>query len=183
MSVSRTTLTLDPWQCITQYITQYFDVPKPTGNLHDAIASYNGEVNKACLAAAVGYEKRACTMSNPTLWCGFTTAALSDVLSNYSTYACLRGRVVLDGRELNHVHPVYQLCRCLGETRPGRARVAQDGHGSRRLLPGGACSDLDRDDSAGCDSIRHRRVGNDKRQRRARPTSSVAAALLGPLPR
>jgi hypothetical protein len=86
MSVSRTTLTPDPWQCITENITQYFDVPKPSGDLHDAIASYNGEVNKACLATAVGYEKRACTISNPTLWCGITAPAPLDVISSYSAY-------------------------------------------------------------------------------------------------
>ncbi|KAK4040101.1 hypothetical protein C8A01DRAFT_35882 [Parachaetomium inaequale] len=86
MSVSRSTLTPDPWQCITENITQYFDVPKPTGNVFDAIASYNNEVNKECLATAVGYEKRSCTMSSPTSWCGFTTAAPADVLSSYSTY-------------------------------------------------------------------------------------------------
>ena len=86
MSVSRSTLMPDPWQCVTENITQYFDVPRPTGNVLDAIASYNSEVNKECLATAVGYEKRACTMSSPTSWCGFTTAAPVDVLSSYSTY-------------------------------------------------------------------------------------------------
>jgi hypothetical protein len=86
MTVPRTTLKEDPWQCITENITQYFDVPTPTGNVFDAIASYNNEVNKVCLATAVGYEKRSCTMSSPTSWCGFTTAAPDDVLSSYSTY-------------------------------------------------------------------------------------------------
>jgi hypothetical protein len=79
MTVPRTTLKEDPWQCITENITQYFDVPTPTGNVFDAIASYNNEVNKVCLATAVGYEKRSCTMSSPTSWCGFTY--VSEVVS------------------------------------------------------------------------------------------------------
>ncbi len=86
LSRTRTTLTPDPWQCITENITQYFDVPQPTGNVVDAIGSYAGEVNKECLATAVGYERLSCVITDPKLWCGFTTAAPADVLSSYSTY-------------------------------------------------------------------------------------------------
>ncbi|KAK3303762.1 uncharacterized protein B0T15DRAFT_496293 [Chaetomium strumarium] len=87
VSLPRRTLTPDPWQCVTENITQYFDVPKPTGNVLDAINSYAAEVNKACLVTAVGYQQRSCTMSDIKLWCGFTTAAPADVLSSYSSYA------------------------------------------------------------------------------------------------
>ena len=85
-SRTRTTLTPDPWECITENITQYFDVPQPTGNVIDAIGSYAGEVNKECLATAEGYERLSCVITDPKLWCGFTTAAPADILSSYSTY-------------------------------------------------------------------------------------------------
>ncbi|KAH8901474.1 hypothetical protein GQ53DRAFT_835252 [Thozetella sp. PMI_491] len=76
----------DPWQCITENITQYFDVPLPTGNVLDGINSYGDEVAKPCRATATGLDKLSCTVSDPKSWCGFTTAAPADVLSSYSTY-------------------------------------------------------------------------------------------------
>lgn len=35
-----TDITRDPWQCATENITHYFDVPKPTGELLDALVDY-----------------------------------------------------------------------------------------------------------------------------------------------
>jgi hypothetical protein len=88
------TLTPDPWQCITENITQYFDVPKPTGTLFDAIDSYGFDVAAPCRPTATGRDMLSCTVSDPKSWCSFTTAAPADVLSGYSaTYLS----VILDG--------------------------------------------------------------------------------------
>jgi hypothetical protein len=88
------TLTPDPWQCITENITQYFDVPKPTGTPFDAIDSYDFDVAARCRATATGRDMLSCTVSDPKSWCSFTTAAPADVLSGYSaTYLS----VILDG--------------------------------------------------------------------------------------
>ncbi len=62
----------DPWQCVTENITQYFDPPQPSANVLDAINSY-GDV-------------LACTVTDPKSWCGFTTAAPSSILTAYSTW-------------------------------------------------------------------------------------------------
>ncbi|KAG7287824.1 hypothetical protein NEMBOFW57_007340 [Staphylotrichum longicolle] len=83
---TRSTLSPDPWQCITENITQYFDVPKPTGNVLDAIGLYGDEVVKDCKATATGRARISCTVSDSKSWCGFTTAAPADILSSYSTY-------------------------------------------------------------------------------------------------
>ena len=80
------TIEQDPWQCITENITQYFDAPWPTGNLIDAIASYADVVDKPCRATATGADMLSCTVSDPKLWCGFTTFAAPDILTSYSTY-------------------------------------------------------------------------------------------------
>lgn len=80
------TLSPDPWQCITENITRYFDVPKPTGNVLEGINSYGAEVAKPCMATATGLDVFFCTVSDPKSWCGFTTAAPADVMASYSTY-------------------------------------------------------------------------------------------------
>jgi hypothetical protein len=86
-STTRSTLSPDPWQCITENITQYFvNVPKPTGNVLSAIGSYGEEVVKDCKATATGRAYVSCTVSDPKSWCGFTTAAPPDILSSFSTY-------------------------------------------------------------------------------------------------
>jgi hypothetical protein len=86
-STTRSTLSPDPWQCITENITQYFaNVPKPTGNVLSAIGSYGEEVVKDCKATATGRAYVSCTISDPQSWCGFTTAAPPDILSSFSIY-------------------------------------------------------------------------------------------------
>ncbi|KAK4118930.1 hypothetical protein N657DRAFT_650716 [Parathielavia appendiculata] len=86
-SRTQSTLSPDPWQCITENITQYFvNLPTPTGNVLSAIGSYGEEVVKECRATATGHDYVLCTVSNPQDWCGFTTAAPPDILSSYSTY-------------------------------------------------------------------------------------------------
>ncbi|KAI1772846.1 hypothetical protein F4818DRAFT_126412 [Hypoxylon cercidicola] len=76
----------DPWQCVTENITQYFNVPKPTGTLLDALLSYGDELIEPCLSTATGLDILSCTVSETSAWCGFTTAAPSLVLSDYSSY-------------------------------------------------------------------------------------------------
>ncbi|KAF9879526.1 hypothetical protein CkaCkLH20_03069 [Colletotrichum karsti] len=83
---SDTTIQEDPWQCVTENITQYFDVPQPTGNVLSRMNSYGAEVAKPCRATATGLDLFSCTISDPKSWCGFTTAAPADVLSSYASY-------------------------------------------------------------------------------------------------
>jgi len=75
----------DPWWCIVENVTQYFvDVPKPTGDVLDAIGSYGDVMAKPCMATNSNWIS--CTISDPKSWCGFTTFAAPGVLSSYSTY-------------------------------------------------------------------------------------------------
>ncbi|KAK3297831.1 uncharacterized protein B0H64DRAFT_393181 [Chaetomium fimeti] len=83
----RPSLTPDPWQCITENITQYFDVPMPTGALSKAHESYAEELAAPCLATATrGRDMVSCLDSDPKSWCGLTTAAPASVLPDLSTY-------------------------------------------------------------------------------------------------
>lgn len=76
----------DPWECITENITQYFvDVPTPTGNVQEALGSFGEEVNSPCVATATGLDLISCNVPASS-WCDFTTAAPPDILSSYSTY-------------------------------------------------------------------------------------------------
>jgi len=60
------TISQDPWQCVTENITQYFvDVPTPTGNVRDAINSFGDDVAKPCLSTATGLDIISCTVSDP----------------------------------------------------------------------------------------------------------------------
>ncbi len=79
-----TTVTRDPWQCATTNLTKYFDVPKPTGSLSTALESFNSELRKTCLAA--GTPLLYCPFPAQSSWCGFTTAAPSEVLPDYSSF-------------------------------------------------------------------------------------------------
>lgn len=45
------TASADPWQCITESLAQYLDVPKLTGSLFDELQSYAAELYEPCLAA------------------------------------------------------------------------------------------------------------------------------------
>ncbi|KAI4858573.1 hypothetical protein F4820DRAFT_442207 [Hypoxylon rubiginosum] len=85
-STIATAVTPDPWQCVTENITQYFNVPKPTGSLLDALISYGDELLDPCLATATGLDALSCSISETSAWCGFTTAAPSPVLPDYSSY-------------------------------------------------------------------------------------------------
>lgn len=80
------TLSPDPWQCVTENITQYFNVPTPTGALLDALISYGEKLLEPCLATATGLDALYCSVSETSAWCSFTTAASSPVLTDYSSY-------------------------------------------------------------------------------------------------
>lgn len=81
------TISADPWQCVTENITQYFlDVPKPTGDVLSGINSFGDAVASPCRETATGLDFFSCTVSDPKSWCGFTSAAPATVLSSYSAY-------------------------------------------------------------------------------------------------
>ncbi|SPN99248.1 uncharacterized protein DNG_02285 [Cephalotrichum gorgonifer] len=81
------TISEDPWQCITENITQYFvDLPTPTGNVQWELGSFGDKANEPCMATATGKDIFSCTISEPEQWCGFTTAMPADVLPSYSAY-------------------------------------------------------------------------------------------------
>ncbi|KAF2972662.1 hypothetical protein GQX73_g873 [Xylaria multiplex] len=80
----------DPWQCATQNLTRFFDVPKPTGAaLTDAIDSYVDGLLAPCMASATELSQvLSCSISNQAQWCGFATAAPPSVVTAaYSEYA------------------------------------------------------------------------------------------------
>ncbi|KAK0758545.1 hypothetical protein N5P37_008944 [Trichoderma harzianum] len=81
------TITSEPWQCTTEILPQYFDPPKPTGALLTAIQSYGDVLQKDCKPTQTDiYGLPECTFPASSLWCRFSTAAPSSLLSSYSSY-------------------------------------------------------------------------------------------------
>jgi hypothetical protein len=78
------TATIDAWQCYTENITQYFDFPRPTGTLLDAMTSYGKKLYAPCTDAGTLFFD--CPFPGTSL-CGFATAAPSTVVPAYSSYA------------------------------------------------------------------------------------------------
>ncbi|KAH7323620.1 hypothetical protein BKA65DRAFT_567394 [Rhexocercosporidium sp. MPI-PUGE-AT-0058] len=77
----------DPWQCVTENITQYIDVPKPTGSLLTALDSYGDKLIETCTPTETAFTALpSCPFPAKSLWCGFTTAIPSTMLSAYSSY-------------------------------------------------------------------------------------------------
>ena len=76
---------IDPWQCLTENLTQYLDVPKPTDSLFKELQSHGSKLYKPCLAAPT--LTAFCPFPVQSSWCAFTTSAPSDVLPVYSSYA------------------------------------------------------------------------------------------------
>lgn len=74
----------DPWQCVTENLTQYFDVPKPTGSLLTAIESYADKLIESC--TLTGADAIHGCFPEKEAWCDFSTAAPSTVLPDYSAY-------------------------------------------------------------------------------------------------
>jgi hypothetical protein len=76
------TTTRDPWQCVVANLTQYFDVPKPTGSLLDALNSYADKLLEPCTLAPIDRIHGECFPAKED-WCKFTTAAPASVLPDY----------------------------------------------------------------------------------------------------
>lgn len=82
------TISEDPWQCVTENLTQYLDVPKPTGSLFSELHSYASKLYDPCLnALSTATSLDYCSFPPQSEWCAFTTAAPKDILSAYSSYA------------------------------------------------------------------------------------------------
>ncbi|OBU00844.1 hypothetical protein VE01_01290 [Pseudogymnoascus verrucosus] len=76
---------IDPWQCLTENLTQYLDVPKPTGSLFKELQSHGSKLYEPYLAAPT--LTAFCPFPAQSSWCAFTTSAPLDVLPAYSSYA------------------------------------------------------------------------------------------------
>ncbi|KAF2421785.1 hypothetical protein EJ08DRAFT_665060 [Tothia fuscella] len=84
LPTAKPTITRDPWTCATESPKQFFDVPKPTGNLLTALLSYGDVLLQTC--TATGTAALACPYPDKSKWCGFSTAAPTSLLPAYSTY-------------------------------------------------------------------------------------------------
>ncbi|KAL6912434.1 hypothetical protein FSST1_010194 [Fusarium sambucinum] len=74
-------------QCATYTFESFFDVPKPTGALLDALMDHGDAIQKGCkstLTDAMGMP--ACTAPPQSDWCAFTKSAPSSLLNAYSSY-------------------------------------------------------------------------------------------------
>jgi hypothetical protein len=82
------TITKDPWQCATENLTQYFDVPKPTGSMLTALLSFADKLYDSCTITELptGTVLPQCPFPEQSSWCAFSTVAPKTVLSDYSSY-------------------------------------------------------------------------------------------------
>ncbi|KAM0491922.1 hypothetical protein ACHAP8_010295 [Fusarium lateritium] len=90
LPTTKGTITSDPWQCATQTFESFFDVPKPTGALLDALMDHGDAIQKGCkstLTDAMGMP--ACTAPPQSDWCAFTESAPSSLLTAYSSYGSI----------------------------------------------------------------------------------------------
>jgi hypothetical protein len=77
----------DEWQCATENLNQYFDVPKPTGALFTALDSYVLQLFKTCTSTEVN--RLACPFPDKSKWCDFTSVAKPTVLPAYTSFGSL----------------------------------------------------------------------------------------------
>lgn len=70
----------DDWYCALSAYSPYFDPPKPSATSLSALQSYVSKLQESCT-------KRRCPYPDATKWCGFTTAAPTAVLPEYTSYA------------------------------------------------------------------------------------------------
>lgn len=75
----------DNWRCAVANLTQYFDVPKPTGSLLSAIYSYADKLVDACTLTDDIERFLDCYPANDE-WCKFTTAAPASLIPDYKLY-------------------------------------------------------------------------------------------------
>ncbi|EGX93726.1 hypothetical protein CCM_01995 [Cordyceps militaris CM01] len=80
--------TSDPWECSTRTLVSFFDVPKPTGALLDALLSFGDDLYASCAPTATNHVgQTVCAFPAHSRWCAFATAAPATVLPAYSSYA------------------------------------------------------------------------------------------------
>ncbi|GKU05911.1 unnamed protein product [Fusarium langsethiae] len=87
LPTTKGTITSDPWQCATHTFESFFDVPKPTGALLDAILDYGDVLLKDCkptLTDAMGMP--ACTFPPQSDWCSFSKTVPSSLQTEYLSY-------------------------------------------------------------------------------------------------
>jgi len=63
-------------------LSQYFDLPKPTGSLLSAIISNTGKLIEVCTLTDPIYRMYRCYATEQK-WCKFTTAAPASVIPDY----------------------------------------------------------------------------------------------------
>lgn len=87
-SLTLTSIQRDPWQCATQNLSQYFDVPKPSGTLSAAIDMYVDELVEPCLETATGADLFNCRVTESSQLCGFTAfaSATPSLITAFASY-------------------------------------------------------------------------------------------------
>ncbi|RGP66168.1 hypothetical protein FSPOR_6788 [Fusarium sporotrichioides] len=87
LPTTKASITSDPWQCATHTFESFFDVPKPTGALLNAILDHGDAIQKDCkptLTDAMGMP--ACTFPPQSDWCAFSKTVPSNLQTAYSSY-------------------------------------------------------------------------------------------------
>ncbi|EZF31305.1 hypothetical protein H109_00266 [Trichophyton interdigitale MR816] len=81
--------TSGPSYCTALDLSQYSNLPKPTGSLLDEFYSFQSELQKECTAteSGIGSESQSCSATESSQWCSFSTAVPSTLHSDYSSYA------------------------------------------------------------------------------------------------
>lgn len=78
----------DDYQCVFSNVSQWFEPPKPTGDLMDAMFDYGDELISACVDAGDDLEVDEC-WPNKDQWCDFTTEAPASVTSDLEEWGSL----------------------------------------------------------------------------------------------
>jgi len=73
LSTATPTAIRDPWQCVMANLSQYFDLPKPTGSLLSAIISNTGKLIEVCTLTDPIDRMYRCYATKQE-WCKVTTA-------------------------------------------------------------------------------------------------------------
>jgi hypothetical protein len=81
--IETSTSTRDSWHCIPANLSQYIDVPMPTGTLYDAFTQHGSRLRSACTFTGIETERCARAKSD---WCGLSTAAPPEVMGALSSY-------------------------------------------------------------------------------------------------
>ncbi|KAI9150513.1 hypothetical protein HJFPF1_10281 [Paramyrothecium foliicola] len=80
-----TDLEPDHWECVIANLTQYFDPPRPTGALLDALDDYANDIIDTCTKTAGDETTDACWPSKEQ-WCGLTTAIPKSLAPDISSW-------------------------------------------------------------------------------------------------